>query len=156
MGKRIASIAVVVLMTAGAALAANDFYAALLARGVASFDAGNYAAAATTLRVAAFGLLDSIDQFETAQAYLALANQRLNQESQAQLALQQIVEAEKIEHHFARLPLPSAVRDAVHQAANRLLTPDQHAILYGADPHKVAEESPITPPDMTPKVEKKP
>ena len=137
--KRMASIAVVAVMAAGTAAAANDFYAAMLSRGIASFDAGNYTAAAATLRVAAFGLLDAIDQFETAQAYLALANQRMNQESETRLALQQIVQAERIERHFARLPLPAAVRDALHDAASRLLTPDQHAILYGADAKKVAE-----------------
>ena len=139
MGKRIASIAVVFLMTAGAAVAADDFYTGTLTRGIAAYDAGNYAGAATALRVAAFGLLDSIDQYETAQAYLALASEKLNRQSDAQLALQQIVQAERLEHHFARLQLPAAVRNAVHAAANRLLTPDQHAILYGANAQKVVD-----------------
>ena len=132
-------MAVVFAMTAAAAPAASDFYAALLSRGIASFNAGNYPAAASTLRIAAFGLLDSIAQFETAEAYLALASQRMGNDSQAQLALQQIVEAEKVEHHFAHLDLPVDVRNAVHDAAGRLLTADQHAILYGADAKKVAE-----------------
>ena len=152
---RIVSLAVVALLYAGVASAATDFYTALMNRGIAHYDAGNYTAAATELRLAAFGLLDTVDQFETAEAYLALSYQRLNQESQAQSALQQIVEAEKIEHHFSNLPLPAPVRDAVHAAANRFLTPDQHAILYGANPQKVAEDSPNKPPDMTPKVEDK-
>jgi tetratricopeptide (TPR) repeat protein len=139
MPKRIAAIAVVAMMTAAAAPAASDFYAGLLGRGIASFNAGNYAAAVPALRLAAFGLLDSIDQFETAEAYLALAQQRLGQDSQAQLALQQIVEAEKLEHHFARLELPADVRNALHDAAGRLLTADEHAVLYGANAKKVAE-----------------
>ena len=43
---------------------------ALYRRGIQHFDSGLYDAAIKELRIAAFGYVDSIDQFETTQIYI--------------------------------------------------------------------------------------
>src|SRR5436190_11978306 len=54
------------------AAAPAEFYLNLLRRGVAHVDTGLNDAAARELRIAAFGLVDSLPQFETAQVYLTV------------------------------------------------------------------------------------
>ena len=60
-----------VLMALGAtsALAASgdEFYDRLFTRGLAQFNEGNYANAYTSLRIAAFGLIEDVRRFETAE-----------------------------------------------------------------------------------------
>jgi hypothetical protein len=51
----------------------TDFYLELLRRGVNEVEAGRNETAVTPLRLAAFGLLESIEHYETAQAYLVIA-----------------------------------------------------------------------------------
>ena len=52
-------------------IAANrdEFYDRLFNRGMAQFNEGNYANAYSSLRVAAFGLLEDVRRFETARPY---------------------------------------------------------------------------------------
>lgn len=108
---------------------ATDFYSTLLRRGVAAFDAGKHTEAVHNLRIAAFGFVDALDQYQIAQTYLALAHGGLGDESNARDALKKIVAAERQNGRFAVLELPGAVREAIHALAARLLTPMDVAIL---------------------------
>jgi hypothetical protein len=84
------SIAAVIITVIAAsplhAATVNDFYASLLKRGIDHVTAGNYEAGAGELKLAAFGLVNSLEQYETALVYLAIASQHLDREPQARAA----------------------------------------------------------------------
>jgi len=129
------TIALVLAMTLAAgvlpaAAPPNDFYLGLLSRGVAHANSGNNALAIKELRIAAFGLVDDIDQFALAEAYLAVVAQRLALEQEARHALQRLVAAERVERHYGTLPLPADVRAALEKTATSLLSADQTAMLH--------------------------
>jgi len=115
-----------------AAADSNDFYLALLHRGVSHYDGGQFETAAKELRTAAFGLVDSVPQFETAQIYLALASDHLKVEADARRAAQRVIAADRIERRYGSLVIPSATRTAFDQLTARLLTSDQVAFLRGS------------------------
>lgn len=117
-----------------AAPAGGDFYQNMLRRGVASYSAGRPDAAARELRIAAFGLVDTIDRFQTAHVYLALASDRLGNQPDARYSALRILTAERIERHYAALDLPQAVRAAFEVVAAKVLTPDQLATLRAPVP----------------------
>jgi Flp pilus assembly protein TadD len=100
---------------------ASDFYLELLRRGTAEVEGGRYDTAVTPLRLAAFGLVDSIEHYETAQAYLAVALDKLNQQEEARRAALRVVTAEGIERKFATLKLPAAIRTAFNAVARKVL-----------------------------------
>ena len=112
-----------------AAPADDDFNDSAFRRGVAAFEAGTYDVALGRLRIAAFGYVEDLPHYETAQAYIAIAAQRLNRTDEAKSALQRIVSAERIERHFASLQLSPALRGAIAEAAKALLAPSQAALL---------------------------
>lgn len=103
------------------AVTATDFYVGLLRRGVADVEAGRDELAVTPLRLAAFGLVDSIDHYETAQAYLVVALERMNKSEAARDAALRIVAAERVERRFAALALPAAIRASFATSARKLL-----------------------------------
>jgi len=111
------------------AATATDFYLELLRRGINEVDAGRNETAVTPLRLAAFGLLESIEHYETAQAYLVVALDRMNQTDAAREAAQRIVAAERIERRFASLRLPEAIRTAFNASAKKLLSAAEVAML---------------------------
>ena len=121
------------LATAAPAFAASstEFYMTLLRRGAADVDAGRNAAATTNLRLAAFGLLESIEHYQTAQAYLAVAFDRLGQTDQAREAAQRIVTAEKVERKFRSIALPATIRTAFDNVAKKVLSAADAAALSG-------------------------
>ena len=112
-----------------AARADDDFNDSAFRRGVAAFEAGTYDVALERLRIAAFGYVEDVPRYETAQAYIAIAAQRLNRTDEAKSALQRIVSAERIERHFASLQISPALRGAIAEAAKVLLAPSQAALL---------------------------
>lgn len=126
-----------------AAADSNDFYLSLLHRGVSHYDAAQYEAGAKELRTAAFGLVDSIPQFETAQIYLALASDHLKIEADARRAAQRVIAADRVERRYGSLAIPGATRTAFDQLTARLLTSDQVAFLRGSP-------SPTPPPVPAP------
>jgi hypothetical protein len=129
------------------AAAGDDFYDNAFRKGVADFDAAMYESAMVKLRIAAFGFVDDAGRFETAQAYIAVAAQRLKQEDEARRALVRIVAAERIEKHFATLQISPAARKDLEAAAKALLTPQQAAMLIGPPPtSQIAAPTPTTPP----------
>lgn len=105
----------------GFAATPGEFYVELLRRGVAEVEAGRHESAVTPLRLAAFGLIESIEQYETAQAYLVVALDRANQTEAAREAARRIVAAEKVERRFASLKLPAEIRTAFTASARKLL-----------------------------------
>lgn len=128
----------------------DDFYENSFRRGVAAFDAGSYDVAVGRLRIAAFGFMEDVVRYETAEAYLAVAEQRLKQPAEATKALNRIVAAEKAQRHFASLDLPPAVRGAVLEAAKALLPPQQVAMLSEGPAPPPRTETIVVPMDPDP------
>ena len=145
--RRFVRAAVVVLATVGVSASAlaqtADFYRSLLKRGVADYGSGKNDAALRELRIAAFGLLDSIPDYETAQVYIALINERLKREPETRAAIQRIFTAEKVSPQYATLPLDDAARAAFETAAKRLLTSTDFARLHGS------ATIPFAPPEVS-------
>jgi len=121
------------------AASANDFYAALLRRGIADVDAGRNAEAITNLRLAAFGLIDSIEHYEHALAYLTVAFDRLGNAEQARETAARIIAAEKVEKKFRAIALPAAIRTSFDAAAKKVLSASDAAALSGGATAKPSE-----------------
>ncbi|HVE69969.1 MAG TPA: hypothetical protein VNI54_01275 [Thermoanaerobaculia bacterium] len=121
------------------AASATDFYTTLLRRGVADVEAGRHADAMTNLRLAAFGLLDSIEHYEIAQAYLAVAHNRLGNAAQARVAASRIIDAEKVEKKFRGIALPAAIRTEFETAAKKVLSAAEYEALRGGATAKPSE-----------------
>jgi hypothetical protein len=125
-------VAVLLSLAAASPLCAatvNDFYASLLKRGIEHVSAGSYEAGAGELKLAAFGLVDSIELYQTAQIYLAIANQHLDREPQTRAAATRVVAAERIERHYAKLAIPDKVRKEFETIAQKVLTVAQSETL---------------------------
>jgi outer membrane biosynthesis protein TonB len=146
---RISTLFSLLLFAAGSAFAqsATDFYLSLLRRGTAAVDAGQFAAAATPLRIAAFGLVDSIESYETALVHLAIAQDRLSNQEGAREAVRRVVAAERIDRKFAALRLPPATRTAFDAVARKHLpSADVNALASGA---ALSPEQPRSAPVTT-------
>src|SRR5438046_445899 len=85
---------------AGFAGFGDEFYEGLYTRGMAHFHASEYQAAFNDLRLAAFGLVDQLERFETAEAYAAIAANRLGNEALTRGALVRIAKADGIQPRF--------------------------------------------------------
>ncbi len=127
---------------------ATDFYLELLRRGTAEVDAGRFDTSVTPLRLAAFGLIDSIEHYETAQAYLAVAFDRLGQPEEARRSALRVVTAEGVERKFATLRLPAAVRAEFGTVARKLLSSADAATLMSPPPSSTAPRQ--GPPAIVP------
>ncbi|HEX7151202.1 MAG TPA: hypothetical protein VF618_06920 [Thermoanaerobaculia bacterium] len=130
---RTAVLALLLWLTAGTLSAQSDaqFYLNMLDRGIASAAAGQNPEAARELRIAAFGLLDALPQFVTAQVHLALVYERLGQEADARAAALRVIAAERVASHYATLPLGAELRTRFDALAQRLLAAEQFAVLRG-------------------------
>src|SRR5687768_1028237 len=109
---RMWALVAVLFGTAVAASAAtpSEFYLGLLRRGTAAYDANRYADAQKQLRLAAFGLVEAVDQYQLAQVYLTLTYDKLSDPDRAREAAHRVVLAERVERKYAALPLPAEVR----------------------------------------------
>ncbi|MEA2463944.1 MAG: hypothetical protein QOJ98_1691 [Acidobacteriota bacterium] len=114
-----------------AAATPSEFYSSLLRRGVAAYDSGRFEEAARHLRYAAFGYVDSIESYQTAQVYLALTHDRLDEQDRAREAVRRVLQAERVERRYARVPVPGPVRTAFEKVAARVLTATELAALRG-------------------------
>jgi tetratricopeptide (TPR) repeat protein len=121
------------------AASATDFYVALLRRGIADVDAGRNAEATMNLRLAAFGLIDSIEHYEHALAYLTVAFDRLGNAEQARETAARIIAAEKVEKKFRGIALPAAIRTSFDAAAKKVLSASDAAALSGGATAKPSE-----------------
>jgi len=130
---------------------ANEFYTNLLERGKAEFQTGQMDEAAKLLRIASFGLLDSLAQYETAQVYLAIAQDRLGNEVDARQSITNVFRAEQIEPTYRTLDLSPAVRSAFEKIIARLM-PDYRPMTEsepkGPAPRPI--EAPSRDPGSTP------
>lgn len=149
---RIMTLVVVLIGTAAPMTAAtqSEFYASLLRRGVASYEANRYPDAARQLHIAAFGLVDTIDQYQLAQMYLTLTHDKLGEADRAREAARRVVIAERVERKYAAVPVTSAVRSAFEALAGRLLSPTEVATLRGGGTSATpTPRSTTTPPRST-------
>ena len=133
------------------AAASDDFYDEAFRHGVAAYEVGSYDAALSSLRIAAFGFIDEVPRYETAQAYIAVTARRLGRMDEAKGALQRIAAADRIGHTFAKLQLTDKLRAAVQEAAKALLTPQQTALFTMPPPEpQISSQTPTPPPTPPP------
>jgi tetratricopeptide (TPR) repeat protein len=116
-------------VSATAAAAGDDLYQRLFDRGMADFAIGEFGGAFHELRSAAFGFVEQIDKFETAEAYAAIASHRLGHDADTRDVLLRIVAAETIDPHFRSVKLPAALRTEIESSAALLLTRKEAATL---------------------------
>jgi tetratricopeptide (TPR) repeat protein len=128
--------------------AGSDFYLSLLQRGISHVKTGNFDAAAKELRIAAFGLVDSIPQFEIAEVYLTIASEKLDREADARHAAQRLLAAERIEPHYTALNLPDDARADFERIVLHILTSDQVAVLHARG--SATPPAPINPQPVAP------
>jgi tetratricopeptide (TPR) repeat protein len=113
----------------------SEFYLGMLQRGVTAYDAGRYDAAVGPLRIAAFGLVDSVPHYQTAQVYLALTHDRLANVEPAREAARRVVVAERVESRYASLQIPAAAKTTFEGLARKVLAPIDFAVLANARPN---------------------
>jgi tetratricopeptide (TPR) repeat protein len=137
------------LFAAGNAFGASavEFYQNLLQRGVSDFNAGRFDAAERELRISAFGLVDLIDQYQTAHVYLALSADRLGHTDEARRAVDRVQVAQRVQARYAMLPLPAEVRGSFDALVQRL-TPTASAPL-GVTPNATRPATAPVPPRTT-------
>jgi hypothetical protein len=104
---------------------AQSFYEARFQSGVVDFNRASYARAVDELRVAAFGRVDDIPGYETAEIYLAVANDKLDRVEDARLATLKVAQAEQIKTSYAALQLPVELRTAFERLLPALLSREQ-------------------------------
>lgn len=131
--------------------AQDAFYTSLLQRGVTSAKQGNWKAAAQQLRLAAFGFLEHIPEYETAHVYAAIASERSAQTDDARVSAEKVVNAERITPSYNALKLDAATRGefegllAKYVAAQRLATVPAFANIRAAGT-PAAVVAPALPP----------
>jgi hypothetical protein len=104
---------------------AQSFYEARFQSGVIDFNRAAYARAVDELRVAAFGSVDNIPSYETAEIYLTIAYDKLDRIEDARLSSVKVTQAEQISPAYAKLALPPDVRTAFEHLLPALLTREQ-------------------------------
>lgn len=110
------------VIAAGPVRGEDKFYERLYARGMTDFNTADYKLALDELHKAAFGFVDNIEKFETAEIYAAIAANRIGNQSATRDALLRIAAAENIEARFAAITIPDALRQELFRAAALLLT----------------------------------
>ncbi len=133
---RMWALVAVLIGTAASASAAtpSEFYLGLLRRGTAAYDASRYADAQKQLRIAAFGLVEAIEQYQVAQVYLTLTYDKLSDADRAREAAHRVFLAERVERKYAALPLPAEVRKAFETTANKLMNASESGMLLRGAP----------------------
>ncbi len=106
---------------------AQSFYEARFQSGVIDFNRAAYARAVDELRIAAFGRVDDIPAYETAEIYLTVTNDKLDRVEDSRLAALKVTQAEQIKPSYATLVLPPDVRTAFEHLLPVLLTREQLA-----------------------------
>ncbi len=125
----IGAVLVLAVALPAAAATPSEFYLTMLRRGVSAYDAGRYDAAVGPLKIAAFGLLDSIDHYQIAQAHLALTHDRMGNAELSREAAHRLVVAERIQPRYASIPLSAATRANFESLARRVLTAADQTVL---------------------------
>lgn len=150
----IGAVAILVVALPAAAATPSEFYLAMLRRGVSAYDAGRYDAAAGPLKIAAFGLVDSIEHYQIAQAHLALTHDRMGNAELSREAAHRLVLAERIQPRFASIPLTAATRANFESLARRVLTAADLAVLGHSAQGVITPQAPPQPqPSVQPPVQ---
>lgn len=136
--------AIVLLCSAAPSFAATpaDFYVDLLQKGIAEYNAENYSQAASLLRVAAFGLLEATDRYQTAEVYRTIAADKLKDAESVRDAAKRVVSAERVSRTYASLTLPSGVRALFEDVAKKVLVAGDLALLKSAVPPPQQQTAP--------------
>jgi hypothetical protein len=113
------------LFVAAVPVFAQGFYEARFQSGVIDFNRKAYARAVEELRIAAFGRVDDIPAYETAEIYLSVANDKLDRVEDARIAAVKVTQAEQISPAYTALKLPPDVRSAFESLLPTLLTREQ-------------------------------
>jgi tetratricopeptide (TPR) repeat protein len=120
-----------------------EFYVDLLQKGITEYNSAEYDKAADLLRVAAFGLLDVTDRYQTAQIYRAIAADKLNDVATTRDAARRLLAAERVQRTYASLTLPASVRTNFESVAKKVLAPSEMAMLTsGAPSPQVQKQQP--------------
>lgn len=93
-----------------AATTSSGFYTSLLERGIEQVQRGDYTHAVQALHIAAFGFVDDVPNYQTAQIYLAIANEKAGKHTEAQLAVKKAIRAEALAPSYKALPLAASIR----------------------------------------------
>jgi tetratricopeptide (TPR) repeat protein len=156
--RRLAVCCLLLLVPVVAIAAGDDFYQRIYDRGLAHYGFGNYAAACSELRIAAFGFVEDVARYESSEAYFALAAQHLGRLTDARDALQKILIADRVQPRFYTLTFPETVRAQLNAAVAALLTHEEAArfATLGNRPVATAElQKPtvvVPTPDVKPNV----
>jgi len=133
------------------AVAAAEFHTDLLEKGKAAYHSGQYVQAEKALRIAAFGLLERLEAYETAKIYLALTYDRLGNEERALEACKSLFHAEEVRRTYRDLDIPGTVRNLFEDLLAKLYpdrAPGGTAASLTPDTRRSVEPpSPTTPPD---------
>jgi len=106
---------------------AQSFYETRFQSGVIDFNRGAYPRAVDELRIAAFGRVDDIPRYETAEIYLAVASDRIDHAEDARQAALKVLQAERISPAYTALAIPADVRSGFENLLPALLTREQLA-----------------------------
>lgn len=146
---RVFALALTLLLgLAGPGLAAtpSDFYLDLLKKGVAEYDAARYDGAVTLLRVAAFGLLEFPNHYQTAQIYRAISADKLNDAAMTRDAAMRTIAAERVQRSYASLSLPASVRTSFESVAKKVLTSSDLSMLTSGTTPPAPVQKPVQQP----------
>jgi tetratricopeptide (TPR) repeat protein len=127
------------------AASGDEFYDRLFTRGLSQFSEGNYVGAYASMKIAAFGYLEDIPRFQTAEIYMTVAANKLRREADARAAAVRVVAAERVEKRYASLTLPAELRKEFEDAARKLLTADVFATLRGGGTVRPPQPAPANP-----------
>lgn len=163
----IRAIAVLLLLCGAAAnaLAAPvaDFYLTMLSRGISEYEAGRHEAAMSPLRIAAFGLIDAPEKYQTAHIYLSLAADKSGDAAISRDAAQRVLSSERLKRTYAALVLPVPVRSGFEAVAKKVLLPADATFLatpppptQAADKGTAPESTAAAPPKKAPAEGKQP
>lgn len=148
-------IALVALATPASAVDSN-FYRGLMDRGMSSYAAGDYPAAAKLLRIASFGLLDSAADYERSLVFLALAQQKSGLAFDAKETVVKLLGADRIMAVYATLDLDSATRAEFNELARASLSEQQYAFLQDRTRKQASTPVAAPPPLANPTIEAAP
>jgi len=104
---------------------AQSFYEARFLAGVVDFNRGAYARAVEELRIAAFGRVDDLANYEIAEIYITVANDKLDRVEDARLAAMKVLQAEKLSPTYETITIPADVRAAFEKLLPDLLSREE-------------------------------
>lgn len=109
------------------------FYERLLMRGTVEYESGNYSAAARTLEIASFGLMERPSLYQRAQMLLALSEEAQGNFIEARAAIRRVLQIESISPAYPPEGLAPAIRSSFEATAGRLLPDAEFPVAENLD-----------------------